>query len=481
MTTGKPPRRAQRGFPGQGGRDTGSSSSRGRNGTLPEQLRSAREAKGVDLYRVERDTKIRSKFLAALENGDYSDLPGEVYTRGFLRNYASYLGLDPDEAVDEWRRERGESDAHQPLIGGPKPMATPPRGLVLQRSHMVMVLLAVVVIGVVGYFGLQITRYLQDPTVIVTTPATEAIQASAGTTTYKLAGSATPGTTILIMKDLRESMSATVDASGHWSLVVSVHPGRNEFDITASNTDTNHKSSTVKKYIDVSMATATPTSPQIYLAAPTDGASIVDGAVTVSGSSFSLATVTVTSTLLGPPPKAGSTPTPVPSPTAIITPKPTPKVTLAPGATASPSQPPAGTTTTVAADGSFTLGLQLAPGSWQLTVTGASSSGAPASPVTVTIVVPYKPVQVIVDIEGGATTLKIWRDGVLDPKTSNRTYKSGARITIDATQSVWVWTGIQRNTYFTINGVLYGQLSTSSGTGSWRMDGTSPPKKSNDH
>ena len=67
-------------------------------------MRDAREAKGVDLFRVERDTKIRSKFLAALEDGDFADLPGDVYARGFLRNYASYLGLDADEVEEEWRR-----------------------------------------------------------------------------------------------------------------------------------------------------------------------------------------------------------------------------------------------------------------------------------------------------------------------------------------------------------------------------------------
>ncbi len=62
---------------------------------LGEVLRLARERKGVDLYRAERDTKIRAKHLEALENGDYAELPGAVYTKGFLRNYAVYLGLDP--------------------------------------------------------------------------------------------------------------------------------------------------------------------------------------------------------------------------------------------------------------------------------------------------------------------------------------------------------------------------------------------------
>ena len=72
---------------------------------LGELLRTAREARGVDLARVERETKIREHYLAALESGDYRDLPGAVYTRGFLRNYGEYLGLDPDELIDLYRLE----------------------------------------------------------------------------------------------------------------------------------------------------------------------------------------------------------------------------------------------------------------------------------------------------------------------------------------------------------------------------------------
>ena len=74
----------------------------------------ARERKGVDLYRAERDTKIRARYLGALERGDYRELPGAVYTKGFLRNYALYLGLDPDEVLPQWRRERGDASVRPP-------------------------------------------------------------------------------------------------------------------------------------------------------------------------------------------------------------------------------------------------------------------------------------------------------------------------------------------------------------------------------
>lgn len=66
-------------------------------------LRQAREAKRLSLEDVERETRIRAQFLAALEEEDFSKLPGDVYARGFLRNYARFLGLDPQEALQRYK------------------------------------------------------------------------------------------------------------------------------------------------------------------------------------------------------------------------------------------------------------------------------------------------------------------------------------------------------------------------------------------
>src|SRR3954469_13750076 len=93
--------------------------------SLPDRLAAARERKGVDLYRAERDTKIRARYLAALERGDYRDLPGAVYTKGFLRNYAIYLGLDPDDVLSQWRGERAGTKERGLVIAVPRPIRTP--------------------------------------------------------------------------------------------------------------------------------------------------------------------------------------------------------------------------------------------------------------------------------------------------------------------------------------------------------------------
>ncbi|HEY7208220.1 MAG TPA: helix-turn-helix domain-containing protein [Gaiellaceae bacterium] len=65
-------------------------------------LREARLRQGVDFPAAEQATKIRGKYLRALENEQFALLPAETYVRGFLRAYADYLGLDGQLYVDEY-------------------------------------------------------------------------------------------------------------------------------------------------------------------------------------------------------------------------------------------------------------------------------------------------------------------------------------------------------------------------------------------
>jgi cytoskeleton protein RodZ len=67
-------------------------------------LREARNRRKVDLSEVEAAIKIRIRYLQAMENEEWDALPGGAYTRGFIRTYASYLGLDGDRLADDYRR-----------------------------------------------------------------------------------------------------------------------------------------------------------------------------------------------------------------------------------------------------------------------------------------------------------------------------------------------------------------------------------------
>jgi cytoskeleton protein RodZ len=65
-------------------------------------LRDARLRRHLDFRQVEQATKIRSRYLRALEEEDFESLPAETYVRGFLRSYADFLGLDGQLFVDEY-------------------------------------------------------------------------------------------------------------------------------------------------------------------------------------------------------------------------------------------------------------------------------------------------------------------------------------------------------------------------------------------
>ncbi len=80
---------------------------------IGEVLKESRTRQGLDIRTVEERTKIRTKYLRALENEEWDVLPNPAYAKGFLRTYAQLLGLDADALVDEYRRQveavRGES------------------------------------------------------------------------------------------------------------------------------------------------------------------------------------------------------------------------------------------------------------------------------------------------------------------------------------------------------------------------------------
>jgi len=67
-------------------------------------LREARKRRKIDLSEVEAATKIRLRYLQAIENDEWDALPGGVYTRGFIRTYASFLGLDGERIADDYRK-----------------------------------------------------------------------------------------------------------------------------------------------------------------------------------------------------------------------------------------------------------------------------------------------------------------------------------------------------------------------------------------
>jgi cytoskeleton protein RodZ len=123
---------------------------------IGELLRKERNARGLTLVEISDATKIRVRYLRALETEDWDVMPAPAYSRGFLRTYATFLGLDADAIVEEYRRSV-ELAAPEPRPSE-HPTPLPPAGGRGRRLGPGAIALAalvaiLVIIYLVGVFG----------------------------------------------------------------------------------------------------------------------------------------------------------------------------------------------------------------------------------------------------------------------------------------------------------------------------------------
>jgi cytoskeleton protein RodZ len=126
--------------------------------SIGDTLREARMRQRLDIADVEAKTKIRAKYLRALENEEFGMLPGPTFVKTFLRSYAEVLGLDPHLLVEDYRARyepRDEIEALQPLgppgLGRDRRRRAPPPGpWLLLGLAAAAVIGALLVIGLIG-------------------------------------------------------------------------------------------------------------------------------------------------------------------------------------------------------------------------------------------------------------------------------------------------------------------------------------------
>ena len=120
-------------------------------GTFGERLRRERELREVSLEEVSTATRISSRFLQALENEDWSRLPGGIFGRGFVRTIARYVGLSEESLLADYDLARGENLNTPP----PKPeerIPSPPKWIPIAILLGIILLLVGLIAG--GIYGL---------------------------------------------------------------------------------------------------------------------------------------------------------------------------------------------------------------------------------------------------------------------------------------------------------------------------------------
>ena len=132
--------------------------------SIGEQLRLAREGRGIPLREISDQTRISIHYLEAIETNDYKRLPGGIFNRSFVKAYARYVGYDEKEAVEaytRYMRDQGES--------GEEVASTPYHSKVYTdapatRSPILTVVLAIVILAVLTGAALAILNWVQRRT-----------------------------------------------------------------------------------------------------------------------------------------------------------------------------------------------------------------------------------------------------------------------------------------------------------------------------
>jgi cytoskeletal protein RodZ len=433
---------------------------------LGEVLRTARESKGVDVARVERDTKIRTRYLSALERGDYRDLPGAVYTKGFLRNYGLYLGLDPEYLIDLYRLETGAISPERVRTAPPRALATRrARALVLTPGAIFAAILTVGVFLFVGYLGYEFVTFARTPDLRVTDPAGNI--ASWGELTYMIRGMTEPNSRVTIDGLSSENPVITADAEGNFHVEVRLVPGSNVISVVATDPATQRDSMKVTRTIIVGGGSSpTPGTPTVVVSAPQDRA-ILTGPLRITGTASPGAKVAVTAKLA----------------TAA---SPAFSVKDFAGKAVSIRAPAVGTvisaSATAATDGAFSTTMSLPAGDWDLTFVagapGASpapsvASPAPSGSVTRRITVrPPAGLTGTIVVARSASYLLVLQDGVPLAGVSGHVIAAGRTIVLSARSTITVRAGNAAAVSISIDGISLGTMGGSGEVIEWRIQRT---------
>jgi transcriptional regulator with XRE-family HTH domain/nitrogen fixation protein FixH len=417
---------------------------------LGDVLREAREAKGVDLLRVERDTKIRERYLSALERGQYRELPGSVYTKGFLRNYGAYLGLDPEYLIDLYRIET-TTTVERPRV------PTPPRPLAARRSRAFVVtpgalVAAILTIGVgafVAYLAFEIINFARTPELRITQPPGN-VNGYTGDEIV-IRGVTAPNARVVV-DNLRENPQVTADVDGLFEVVVGLVPGSNVVRLTATDPVTNRQSATEERTILVVTEVGESPSPgavEARLDEPEDGAR-VRRRVPISGTATAGAEVLVRVRL-------------------VEEAEPSFRVVDAAGAAValSPRPPREPEPLELAADesGAFEGTLPLVPGTWELEV---SAGGGEPIVRTVTVTAGGGLTGTIRVVDGDSY-LELEEDGRPVQGVSGSIVSDGDRIGFEADDELRIRAGNAAAVRLTVNGINLGAMGGRGAVVEWRI------------
>lgn len=249
---------------------------------LGEILRQQRESKGITLEQAAEDTRIREKFLSALESGDHQALPGAVYTKGFLRNYADYLDLDSTDLVALYSAERSATPEPPRRFDPMRPVMR--SGVFISPTILVPVVVLAAVVLFVGYLSYQFAAFATPPRIEVLDPSSDLV---AERSEFVVRGRTVPDgrVTVRVFPGPETFADIRPNADGTFAVTVQLRPGPNHIEVQVL--DPAGKVSQVSRSVRLDTVTVSPPAaeqpPQVLVEQPAQLTTYTNSAVPIAG------------------------------------------------------------------------------------------------------------------------------------------------------------------------------------------------------
>lgn len=190
--------------------------------TVGEILKNARVSRNLDLIAVEKATKIRAKFLEALENNEFGKLPPGTFAKGFVKNYAAFLGLPAEETLAFYRRQVNEEKV---VVSAPK---RPKIGrFSLSPQFFTAVSIGFLLLIFFGYLVYSFFKFTQSPTLIIISPENNTVVKEEQ---VDLIGKTDPETMLTV-----NNQQVIINDDGGFNLKIPLQPGLNLLTIVSTN------------------------------------------------------------------------------------------------------------------------------------------------------------------------------------------------------------------------------------------------------
>lgn len=196
--------------------------------TVGDCLRRKREELGYSVKEAGARLGIKVEYLESLENGDYENLPPQVYVRGFLKSYANFLDIDSNQAIKIYNREVTFLERDFLKEKDPKKERVRLRSLVVITPKLITLFLSLLVFSVLFYYLYhQINSFNSKPYLFLENPAGDSIVTDRY---FRINGSTEKGAVLKI-----NGQEVGIDASGYFDQNIVLAEGRNVIIIESKN------------------------------------------------------------------------------------------------------------------------------------------------------------------------------------------------------------------------------------------------------